>query len=51
MVQDIMSHFLSNKVGLLLLMISGKQSEFDLQAVIPCSSQMLRTVKNAGGVI
>lgn len=38
MVQDMMSHFLSNKVGLLLLMLSGEQSEFDLQAVIPGSS-------------
>lgn len=38
MVQDIMSHFLGNKVGQLLLMLSGEQSECDLQGVIPGSS-------------
>lgn len=38
MVEDIMSHFLSNKVGLLLLMLSGEQSGFDLQVVNPGST-------------
>lgn len=36
--QDIMSHFLSSKAGLLLLMLSGERSELHLQAVLPGSS-------------
>lgn len=47
--QDIMTHFLSSKAGLSLL--SGEVNELHLQAVLQAPPQILRTVKNASGLI